>query len=202
MPVFRTIQGPQRHELPRIKGSRFLAHAAPASSAATAMAVVEAIRAEFPQASHHCFAWRLGLDADNHRSSDDGEPGGTAGPPILRRIDGHDLTDVVVVVVRWFGGTKLGMGGLVRAYGEAAAAVLDRCEVVQGRVSQSLELRCGYAQQGAVRSVLTAFQATPSFEDYGADVILRVSIPIEDVAPFQAELRERTAGRVRIDPIS
>ena len=118
----RTLVRPHRVEIEKVKGSRFLADAVPVADEARALAVVEGVRAEHPDASHHCWAYRL--EGGRERADDDGEPRDSAGAPILRHLQGADLADVVVVVTRWFGGTKLGRGGLVRAYGAAAAAVL------------------------------------------------------------------------------
>jgi len=199
MPLRRTLKVEGRCEIPRIKGSRFLAEAAPVHDAVEAMARVDALRAEFPGATHHCWAWRLGDGRDDYRSSDDGEPGGTAGLPILRQVDGRGLTDVVVVVVRWFGGTKLGTGGLVRAYGAAAAAVLDAAEVVKSEATRPLRVACGWSEQGAVRGVLVAWGIEPGQVEYGAEVVQLVAAPLDRWQTLAAELRDATAGRVRID---
>jgi uncharacterized YigZ family protein len=134
-PPYRTIAEGLRHEPPKTKGSRHIATIAPVATTAAAEAVVARVRDEMPDATHHAFAWRLragdGPSGLSFRSSDDGEPSGSAGRPILAQIDGRELTDVVVVVTRYFGGTKLGVGGLVRAYGGAAAEALDLAEIVE-----------------------------------------------------------------------
>ena len=119
---FRTLADDATHE-ETIKGSRFAGHAVRVRSREEADARVEALRAAHPDASHVCFGWRVGSD---QRFSDDGEPGGTAGRPILEVILQRDLDGVLVAVVRWFGGTKLGAGGLIRAYRGTAAKTLDR----------------------------------------------------------------------------
>ncbi|MCA9739293.1 MAG: YigZ family protein, partial [Gemmatimonadetes bacterium] len=120
-----TVARAVRVEIPRIKGSRFIADLVPVSDAAQADAAVDAARAAFPDARHHCFAWRVGARGDTFRFGDDGEPAGSAGRPILQHLEGLDVTDAVLVVTRYFGGTKLGVGGLIRAYGGAAAAALE-----------------------------------------------------------------------------
>jgi len=119
-----TIARPVDHEVV-IKKSRFLAHLAPARSVAEADAVIARLRKELWDARHHCVAMVLGTHADQARSSDDGEPSGTAGVPMLEVLRHRDLTDLVAVVTRYFGGVKLGAGGLVRAYSGAVAAALD-----------------------------------------------------------------------------
>ncbi len=149
---YRAPAAEARGEL-REKGSRFLAVVAPAPDEEAARAVVEALRREHPDATHHCFAWRLGAEA-RERSSDAGEPGGTAGPPILSALRGAGLSDVVAVVVRWFGGVKLGKGGLVRAYGGAARAALAAVQAVDRASVAELELTVPYPALGAVKRLV------------------------------------------------
>ncbi|MBT3222948.1 MAG: YigZ family protein, partial [Proteobacteria bacterium] len=130
MATFRTITATIRFRPEPIKGSRFIATATPVASSDEAQRVIADITSEMPDATHHCWGWSL-HDPERSRSSDDGEPGGSAGRPILAQIQGHKLTNIVVVVTRYFGGTKLGVGGLIRAYGGAAGMVLDRACVVE-----------------------------------------------------------------------
>jgi uncharacterized YigZ family protein len=193
VPTIRTLTGEAELEIDKIKGSRFLGVAVPAPTEDDCRAALEAVRARFPDASHHCWAWR-GQDA--HRSSDDGEPNGTAGAPILQRIDGAELADVLVVVMRWWGGTKLGKGGLIRAYGEAAAAVLGVAPIETQRVRRVVTLRCRYDQQGVVKSLLGPYEAEQLDAAYDSDVQLRLALPVEHVEGFVAEVRERTSGKV------
>lgn len=188
------LAGPIRFEPEPTKGSRFLADVAPIESAADAKAIIEAVRAEFPNASHHCWAWRLG--DGQQQSSDDGEPGGSAGRPILAQIVGHEVMDAVVVVTRWFGGTKLGVGGLVRAYGGAAGQALDRAELRRHIPMAEFLVRHAYADDGAVETTLREFSGTVVGAEFGAEVCRRVALPASDAVAFRDRLRERTAGRV------
>ncbi len=198
MPTIRTIAGALRHEIPKIKGSRFIASIAPVSSPEAASVFLESLREEFRDATHNCYAWRVGSDENAFRAGDDGEPSGTAGRPILQQIDGRRLTDVAVVVTRYYGGTKLGTGGLVRAYGEAASAALDLAEVVEEALTRSLQLRYGYELTGAVRGVLTRFGVEPSSSDFGAEVAATVAVPVESVEELESALRDATQGRLEI----
>ena len=192
--VLRTVAAPATVELPRISGSRFVGHAAPAASEDAALAVVDACREEDPDATHHCWAYVL---ADGRaRSSDDGEPRDTAGAPILRHLQGSGLADVVVVVTRWYGGTNLGRGGLVRAYGDAAAAVLDAVAVVEQVPTELRTLEHDYALTGAVDAVLAAHDVQTVDAEYGAAVRRVVAVPARAVEAFTADLRDATAGRV------
>lgn len=121
-----TIRQPARHEI-KVKGSRFIGECAEADSAERALDILEAIRRREHAATHHCYAWRVGLFDDiTFKYSDDGEPSGTAGRPIYDNICGHDLNNILVVVTRYFGGTKLGTGGLARAYADTAGLALDQ----------------------------------------------------------------------------
>lgn len=190
----RTVAAPHRHEIERVRGSRFVADVAPAETEAAALEVVAAARAREPTATHHC--WAFHLEDGRARSSDDGEPGGAAGPPILQRIDGAGLVDVVVVVTRYFGGTKLGRGGLIRAYGTAAAAVLADAPLVERPPLTTVTLSHGYDLSGPVEGVLAAYGAVVVDADYGADIGLRVSLPRAAAAAFAAAIRDATAGRV------
>ena len=126
---FRTLPNQARQEI-KVQGSRFLCTALPTSTKEMAEEFVARIRKEFFNATHHCFAYRLGTAGDRFRYNDDGEPAGTGGKPILAAIDKFGMTDVVVVVTRYFGGTKLGVGGLARAYGEAAEKTLGSIKPV------------------------------------------------------------------------
>lgn len=174
----------------REKGSRFLAVAAPAAGAAAAREVVESLRREHPDATHHCFAWRLGAEPAE-RSSDAGEPAGTAGPPILAALRGAGLSDAVVVVVRWFGGIKLGKGGLVRAYAAAARAALAEVPIVERIPVARLEIEVPFDRLGAVKRLVQPPQIELSGEEYGPEgARLRLAVH----AARRAELEEALAA--------
>lgn len=190
----RTLLRPHRAEVERVRGSRFVGEAAPASSETQALGVVAAARAATPDASHHCWAFRL--EGGRERASDDGEPRDTAGAPILRHLRGSGLEDVVVVVTRWFGGTKLGRGGLVRAYGDAAAAVLASAPTGVRQILVEFDLDHDYELSGPVDAVVAAHDAQVEDATYGARVHLRVAVPRGRAAPFADAVVDATAGRV------
>ena len=195
MPSHQTIAAPLRYEIEKIKGSRFIADLEPAASEEEAMAAIERILAEFSDASHHCWAWRLDHD-DAFRYSDDGEPTGSAGRPMLNQILGSGLSYVVIIVTRYFGGTKLGTGGLVRAYGAAARAALDAAEVVTVEAKTTLEFRFPYEMQGPIQGLLVARELEPASTEFGVDVVMTVQLRVEDAPEFSAALHELTAGRI------
>jgi uncharacterized YigZ family protein len=194
MTEVRTVTGPVTAAIEPRKGSRFEAHLAPAGSAEEARAVVDEVRARHADATHHCSAWRLADGA--HRIDDDGEPGGTAGAPILRHLDGAGLSDVVAVVTRWYGGTKLGTGGLVRAYGDATAAAIEAAEVVARPVMAIFELVHDYDLSGPVASVVAAHDATVVDVAYAENVTVHLGVPLDGATAFAADLAEATSGRV------
>lgn len=199
--TYRTIQREVEHEPDKIKGSRHIARVARVTSLAEVEAVLDVARAAHPEAGHHAYAFRLRQPTVTSRSSDDGEPTGSAGAPLLARLEGADLLDVVVVVSRIFGGTKLGVGGLVRAYGGAATEALElagECSVVP-RVR--LRLEHGYEESGAVAGVLHAFDLTPERADYADVVRLELEVEEHRRGELERELAEATAGRARTAPI-
>jgi uncharacterized YigZ family protein len=199
MPSHLTLTSDADLEIDKIKGSRFWAFARPVSDEEGARAFVEELR-RLHKAGHHCHAWRLGMGEDPlSRSSDDGEPGGTAGRPILREIEARGLRDVCVVVLRWFGGTKLGTGGLVRAYGGAARALLEEAPTREVIVTQTARLRFDYPDTALVEGVLRERGLRPASSDYGADVKLSVEVRPEDLEALEKALTEATGGRLSLE---
>jgi uncharacterized YigZ family protein len=173
----------------REKGSRFLALVLPVRGEDEAAAAREEIRRRYPEATHYCWACRLGPEAAE-RSSDAGEPPGTAGPPILRTLRGADLSDVLCVVVRWFGGTKLGKGGLARAYAAAAKEALASLPVARRVPTVELCLDLPYEKLGSVRRLLRPPQIELAGESYGDRVALRLKVQ----EPARDDLLEALAG--------
>ncbi|MGA8277632.1 MAG: YigZ family protein [Rhodanobacteraceae bacterium] len=181
-----------------IRKSRFLARAAPVASADAAAAFVA--HARVADASHNCWAWRVGRQ---YRSSDDGEPGGSAGRPILQAIDGQSVDHVAVVVTRWFGGVKLGTGGLARAYGGTAAHCLRLAPRLALIERVEAELRCDFTALPLVHSRLAAFAAEKSgerFDTVGA--VLRLILPRANLDALDQFVRDATRGQgsVRVMP--
>ncbi len=153
----------------REKGSRFLAFVRPAGGALEAQAEIEALRRRHPDATHHCWAWRLGPEPEE-RSSDAGEPAGTAGVPMLQVLRGAGLSDVVVVVARWFGGTKLGKGGLARAYAGAVREAVAALPTSRRVPTVELAVVLPYRRLGAVKRLLRPPQVELVSEGYGEEV--------------------------------
>jgi len=198
MPYRLSLEAPNAAEPPPSKGSRFIGHIAPVQNAEEAMAFVATMRSRYPDATHHCYAWRTETGDRGWRASDDGEPSGTAGRPILARIDGAGLVGVVAVVVRYYGGTKLGKGGLIRAYGGAAAAAIDGASIVSVRETRALVFTIAYGDQGAVQSVLRQFELEPRQEQFDADVTLVIDVPTEEHDRLWLAISDRTGGRATL----
>lgn len=132
------------------RGSKFLAYAYPIKSSDTLQEKISILKKEHFKACHHCFAFRLGIEGEHFRANDDGEPSGTAGKPILGQLIKHNLTDVAIVVVRYFGGTKLGVSGLINAYKQASIEALNTAEIIEKIVVDNYKLSFDYAHMGLV----------------------------------------------------
>ena len=194
--TFRTLATAAHAEPAKTKGSRFIGEAFPAATEAEALDHVDAVRRREHAATHHCWAYRLGLGDGAVRANDDGEPNGTAGLPILREIEGRGLTDCLVVVTRYYGGTKLGTGGLARAYGEAAASVLDVARVRDVVVRVPVRLRFAFDDTAAAMRLLDRFDAELEDQTYspgGAEIALAVRQ--SHAGPLAEAFVEATAGR-------
>ena len=195
----RTLSVADRSQfhLDPIKGSRFIATVAPAATEGDALAVVEDVRAEFSDARHHCWAYRL-REQSRSRSSDDGEPGGSAGRPTLAQIDGHGLEDVVVVVTRYFGGVKLGVGGLIRAYGGCAGKALDTANIVTVIAMTDLTVTHAYPDTAPVDAIIGQEGLTRKDADYGADVTVVLAVALEDLDRIRRAFTDATSGRAQL----
>lgn len=202
--TYRTLRASHTAEPPKSKGSRFIGHAAPVETEEKALAVVARMRKQEHAARHWCWAYRLGETGETWRQNDDGEPNGTGGRPIFQEIEGRDLTNVVVVVTRYYGGTKLGAGGLARAYGEAAALALDEAsgaglvETVTIRVPMTLHF--AFDDTSAAMRTAQDFDATIVDQHYSqAGAALSLAVRRSHAEPLAAQFIDATAGRGTID---
>lgn len=180
----------------RARGSRFLAGARRADDRASALAFREEERRRFHDATHHVFAVRL-LDGSLH-FDDDGEPSGTAGRPVASALERAGLRNAAVVVTRWFGGTKLGTGGLARAYGDAAAAVLDGLPVALAAPGRRVSVAYPYDETGAVMRVVEASGARRRRETWGEEAAMELLVPGDQLEALERALRDATAGRCTV----
>lgn len=186
---FKTISGPATG-IYREKGSKFLAFAYPAGDESAIKKHLETLRKEYFDARHHCFAWVLGPGRDNVRAYDDGEPNHSAGDPILGQIRSRELTNVLVVVVRYFGGTKLGVGGLVHAYKTAAADALNQADIVEREITGSLTVTYDYASSAEVMKLVADFNLKILAQTFDESCSLTASFAIrhQDMLRSRVEL--------------
>lgn len=200
--AFYVPAGPARTEI-RVLNSRFIASLAPAASVDAARGFIASVRAEMPDASHHVYSYIIGHGATTTLgTTDDGEPPGTAGRPTLAVLRGSGLGDVVVVVTRYFGGTLLGTGGLVRAYGDAAKAVLAIAPREEKIERRALRVLLPYSAYEQARRLLAAHGGAALAEEFAADVTLELLLPAVQVAPFVAALETLTAGQALVETLA
>lgn len=160
------------------KGSKFLAFAVPAESIEDVKEQLEQFRQRYHDARHVCYAYMLGAERQDYRANDDGEPSGTAGRPILGQINSRQLTNILIVVVRYFGGILLGTGGLITAYKEAAADALSRAEIVEKDVMIGKTLRFPYEKMNEVMRLLKETQAVITRQDFDGECIIECNIKL------------------------
>ena len=154
---FNTIKSPVENILLKEKGSKFIGFAFPVDDEAELKKSLEKIREEHPKATHHCYAYRLGIKGENYRANDDGEPSGSAGLPIYNQLLAHEITNVLVIVVRYYGGTKLGVSGLVKTYKESAKITLEEAEIVKKELESEIEISFSFSQQNQIFTLLSKF---------------------------------------------
>ena len=188
MSSYRAPLAESRAEI-REKGSVFLAVIGPAADEAAAKAFLIRLEKELPDATHHCWAWRLGVPA-RERSADAGEPAGTAGVPILQVLRGAGLADVMAVVARWFGGTKLGKGGLARAYAGAAREALQGLPVALRVPIVRMAVEVPYEKVGSVKRLLRPPEIELDGEEYGAAARLVLAVHEEREGALREALAE------------
>lgn len=179
------------------KRSRFISHLWRVETEAEARAHIEEMKKKYYDARHNCWCYRLRAGGAE-RYSDDGEPQGTAGQPMLNVFQREDVTDVVCVVTRYFGGVLLGAGGLVRAYTQSAKDALDAAGISVVRRWLAVEIPCTYPRFEGMRREILAFGGVVERVDYGADVLVSALIPGERAAEFAAHVRDATAGAVEV----
>jgi uncharacterized YigZ family protein len=189
-PMLHTLVAAVRHS-EDIRKSRFLAHAAPVETPQQALAWLQSVSDQ--TATHNCWAYRIGQD---YRFNDDGEPGGTAGRPILQAIEGQGMDRVAVVVTRWYGGIKLGAGGLARAYGGTAAECLRLADRVPIVAMTRLGLHCEFADLARMKARLKELSAEVEQENFDANgVTLHLRLPQDQLAEAKLRVVDITRGR-------
>ncbi len=167
------------------KGSKFLAFAQPCKTEEEAKAYLNSYRKEHHQAVHVCYAFRFGSDKKLFRASDDGEPSNSAGPPILGQIQSFDLTNILIAVVRYYGGTNLGVGGLITAYRTAAKEALDAATIIEQEDAQVLELHFSYEQMPQIMKIIKSHAVLIISQEFDNECFLKISFPKSNTALLQ-----------------
>ena len=181
----------------RVSNSRFIATIAPAATSQAAQEFIRSIRAEMPDATHHVYAFRVGYGSSIREGmSDDGEPSGTSGPPALAVLRGTDIGDVVLVITRYFGGTKLGTGGLVSAYTAAAKAAIAILETEEKVTRVEVAFNLPYPLLETAKRLLPTLEAETVNENFAADVELHIRLPEEHLAKFERALADMSGGKI------
>lgn len=194
---YKTIKTEVRAEI-KVHGSHFVASALSVQTRADADSFLSRIRKEFWDATHNCFAYRLGTDETLFRFNDDGEPGSSAGKPILAAIDKLELTDVIVVVTRYFGGTKLGVGGLVRAYGDAAEQALLTAEKVTKYKTDLIEATFPHSHISNVMHVVSKLGVRIVDTVYAESVQAKLEVRLSKTEELKSALVNQTSGNVSL----
>ncbi|MFI6964694.1 YigZ family protein [Streptomyces sp. NPDC050255] len=195
---YRTVARAGEHET-EINRSRFICALAPAATEQDAQDFVARVRREHPTATHNCFAYVIGADASVQKASDDGEPGGTAGVPMLQMLTRREMRYVVAVVTRYYGGVKLGAGGLIRAYGGAVGEALDAIGTLTRQRFRIATVTVGHQRAGRLENELRATGRTVREVRYAEAVSIEIGLPDAEVEDFRRWLADATAGEAELE---
>ena len=171
-------------------GSRFIARVFPVNNEGEIKELVDSLKKEYHDARHHCYAYRLGHKGDRFRANDDGEPSSSAGRPILGQIDSFGLSDILIVVIRYFGGIKLGIPGLIRAYKTASADALSKAQIIEKTATSQYSLSFGYESMNSVMNILKDMELKMNNTDFGEICTLDVLVRLSYVQSFEKRLNE------------
>lgn len=181
------------------KKSRFLGKIKPVETEEEAVAFIESIKKQYWDARHNCYAFIIGEHSESVRCSDDGEPSGTAGKPMLEVLQNNGLKNVVAVVTRYFGGTLLGTGGLVRAYTQATQAALEEAQVATMTLMSVLVIKTDYNAIGKIKYMFAQDDVLVMGEEYGVDVAVTIAIPVSEKENVQKKITEVTNGKALME---
>jgi len=187
---FQTIQKPIEDILLKEKGSKFIGFAYPVNSESDIKDSLNHLKSIHPKATHHCYAYRLGINGENYRANDDGEPSGSAGLPIYNQLLAHQITNILVVVIRYYGGTKLGVGGLVKAYKESAKYTLGQATIITKELESKIELKFKFSQQNQIFTLLNKYDAKILDFDAQEICIIQANIKTSKKESISDELSE------------
>lgn len=187
---YKTIEKPVENILLKEKGSKFIGFAFPVNNETELKNALEKIRSEHPKATHHCYAFRMGLNGENYRANDDGEPSGSAGLPIYNQLLANEITNVLVISVRYYGGTKLGVSGLVKAYKECAKITLEEAKIITKELETEIEIQFNFNQQNVIFTLLSKFDAKVLNFDADENCILTATLKTAQKGSISEKLSE------------
>lgn len=187
--IYKTIEN-QSEGLYKEKGSRFIALAYPVTHEEEIKEIIAELREKYYDARHHCYAWRLGAAKTQFRANDDGEPSSTAGKPILGQIQSNDLTNILIVVIRYFGGTKLGVSGLISAYREAAADAIKNAVIIEKTVDEQLRIHFSYLVMNDVMKIIKEEAPDILERNFEIECEMLLSIRQKDMPTLKARLEQ------------
>jgi uncharacterized YigZ family protein len=189
---YKTISDPIENILLKEKGSKFIGFAFPVHNESELKKALEKVRSEHPKATHHCYAFRMGLNGKNYRANDDREPSGSAGLPIYNQLLANEITNVLVISVRYYGGTKLGVSGLVKAYKESAKITLEEANIITKELETEIEIQFNFNQQNTIFTLLSKYDAKVLNFDANENCIVTASlklIPKESISEKLSEMQ-------------
>lgn len=189
---FKTIESPVENTLLKEKGSKFISFAFPVNNEEELKNALEKIRSEHPKATHHCYAFRIGLNGENYRANDDGEPSGSAGLPIYNQLLANEITNVLVISVRYYGGTKLGVSGLVKAYKESAKITLEEAKIVTKELETVAQISFNFNQQNVIFTLLSKYDAKVLQFDANENCIVTAALKLsqkESISEILSEMQ-------------
>ena len=187
---YKTIEKPVENMLLKEKGSKFIGFAFPINNETDLKNALEKIRADHPKATHHCYAFRMGLNGENYRANDDGEPSGSAGLPIYNQLLANEITNVLVISVRYYGGTKLGVSGLVKAYKECAKITLEEAKIITKELETEIEIQFSFNQQNVIFTLLSKYDAKVLNFDANENCILTATLKTAQKESISEKLSE------------
>lgn len=187
---YKTIEKPIENVLLKEKGSKFIGFAYPINNEGELKLALEKIKAEHPKATHHCYAYRMGLTGENYRANDDGEPSGSAGLPIYNQLLANEITNVIVIVVRYYGGTKLGVSGLVKTYKESAKLTLEESHIITKELETTIEIWFNFDQQNIIFTLLSKYDAKVIDFDANEQCVVTASLKLSQKESISDKLSE------------
>ncbi len=196
--TYRTIKGPAQGEIFKDRGSKFIGYAFPATTEDQIKQHILSLKESHHKARHWCYAWRLGTEVITFRVNDDGEPNNSAGNPIYGQILSHDLTNILIVVVRYFGGTKLGVGGLINAYRTSAGLVIEASKIIKKTIDVNFELRFDYPDMNKIMRLIKENDLNIVRQEMNMNCIIELAVRKKDEENILRKIKELRCAKIKM----